>query len=302
MIELLVAAGLAMWAGATLLLSHCRWFARSPLDARLRPYSALGAGREPRAGLLSFESFREIIAPLSRTVGERLARVMGVTEDLALRLQRIHSPLDPTAFRVRQIGAAVAAVGVAVLLVIALEPLRGPLAGVPLLAGPLLAFLVMEQRVATASSRWQRRIYLELPVVAEQLAMLLSSGYSLGAAVHRVAVRGNGAVATDLRRVAARMRQGLSEVEALREWAAIAQVEAVDRLMPVLAMNREASDLGRLLADEARAIRKAVQRESIERMERKGQQVWIPVTVATLVPGMIFMLIPFLAAVELFAG
>src|SRR5690606_36162338 len=39
--RLLVAAGLAGWLGATLLLSGVRWFARPPLVERLRPY--LGA-------------------------------------------------------------------------------------------------------------------------------------------------------------------------------------------------------------------------------------------------------------------
>ena len=32
-------------------------------------------------------------------------------------------------------------------------------------------------------ARWQRRIFLELPVVSEQLGMLLGAGYSLGAAL-----------------------------------------------------------------------------------------------------------------------
>lgn len=99
-----------------------------------------------------------------------------------------------------------------------------------------------------------------------------------------------------------RIRHGLSEDEALREWAAVARVEALDRLVPVLALNREASDLGRLISDEARAIRRDVQRELVETMERRGQQVWIPVTVATLVPGVIFLSIPFIEALSLFSG
>jgi hypothetical protein len=78
-------------------------------------------------------------------------------------------------------------------------------------------------------------------------------------------------------------------------------VAAVDRLIPVLALNREASDLGRLLSEEARGIRRDVQRELVELVERRGQQVWIPVTVATLVPGVIFLAVPFITALRLFA-
>jgi Flp pilus assembly protein TadB len=132
--------------------------------------------------------------------------------------------------------------------------------------------------------------------------MLLSSGYSLGAALNRLAARGEGASAADLQRVVGRIRQGLTEVEAVREWAAVARVPALDRLVPVVALNREAADLGRLISEEARSIRKDVQRELVETMERRGQQVWIPVTVATLIPGVIFLAIPFVEALRLFSG
>ena len=84
---------------------------------------------------------------------------------------------------------------------------------------PLLAFLVVEQRLANESTRWQRRVFLELPILAEQLGMLLSAGYSLGAALNRLAVRGKGNCGRDLARVCGRIRQGLSEVDALREWS-----------------------------------------------------------------------------------
>jgi hypothetical protein len=102
--------------------------------------------------------------------------------------------------------------------------------------------------------------------------------------------------------VCGRVRQGLSEVEALTEWAAVARVPALDRMLPVLALNRQATDLGRLLSDEARSIRRDVQRELVETVERRGQQVWIPVTVATLLPGVIFLSIPFIEALRLFSG
>ncbi len=130
--------------------------------------------------------------------------------------------------------------------------------------------------------------------------MLLGSGYSLGSALNRLARRGHGACATDLHRVCGRIRQGLSDVDALREWAALADVEALSRLVTILAMNREGGDLAQLISEEARTIRQDAQRELIEIIERRGQQVWIPVTVATLVPGVLFMVVPFIEAMRLF--
>lgn len=298
--RLFVLSGLVLWVGVTLLLSQMRWFSRPAMVQRLRPYSPGGMAGPEHSGLLSVESFREVVGPVSRRVGERLARLFGVSEELAVRLERVHSPLDVTAFRVRQLGWSVAAVGMATLVSLAARP-SSAVTLLVLLGSPVLAFLVLEQQLAKASDQWRRRLFLELPVVSEQLAMLLSAGFSLGSALNRLATRGEGACAQDLRRVTTRIRHGLSEIEALREWASVARVEALDRLVPVLALNQEASDLGRLISEEARGIRRDVQRELVETMERRGQQVWIPVTVATLIPGVIFLSIPFIQALSLFS-
>ena len=48
--------------------------------------------------------------------------------------------------------------------------------------------------------------------------------------------------------------------------------------------------------------RRDLQRRTIETIERRAQQVWVPVTVATLVPGVILLAVPFLAALRLFAN
>jgi pilus assembly protein TadC len=297
----LLAMGLVLWGGVTLVLSELRWFARRPMVERLRPYAPGGMGQPARAGVFSVESFAQAIGPLAQAVGERLARFAGVSEQLSLRLTRIHSSLSVNDVRVRQLGASVAGFGAAALVTVVFGP-PAPVSLLLIFAGPALAFLVQEQRVAMASQRWQRRLFLELPVVAEQLALLLSAGYSLTSALDRLARRSTGVCGADLRRVCARLRQGLSEADALREWAAVANVAALDRLVAVLALNRETSDLGRLLAEEARAIRRDVHRELIEAAERRNQQVWIPVTVATLVPGVIFMGIPFVEALQRFGG
>jgi Flp pilus assembly protein TadB len=284
-----------------LLIAELRRFSRPSLTDRLRAYRPGGMAERRRGGLFSVESFREVIGPFSQAVASRVARLFGVSEELGVRLERVHSALDPAAFRVRQVGWSAAAFGVGALAASVLG-LPAVVSLVVLLGSPLLAFLVLEQRVASASSRWQRRIFLELPVLAEQLAMLLSSGYSLGSALNRLAQRGKGACGRDLERVRARMHQGLSEVAALREWAQLGQVDALDRLVSVVSLNADASDLGRLVSEEARSIRRDVQRDLVQIMERRGQQVWVPVTVATRVPGVIFLAIPFVEALRLFAG
>lgn len=298
--RLVLLVGVSLFAGSTLLLSELRWFRRRPLVDRLAPYVPGGSSARRRGAVMSAASFGHVVGPLAQALGERLARAFGVTEPLAVRLERVHAPMDVTAFRVRQLAWTVAGLVLAGVLAVGLG-LGGPLALVFLLGGAVLAFLLVEQRLATESARWQRRIFLELPVVAEQLGMLLGAGYSLGSALSRLAARGTGACGRDLVRVTGRIRQGLTEVEALREWAAVADVEALRRLVGVLALNRQAGDLGRLIGDEARAIRRDVHRELVETIERRAQQVWIPVTVAALVPGVIFLAVPFIEALRLFS-
>jgi tight adherence protein C len=302
MLRWLALSGLVLWVGATLALSEIRWFSRRPLASRLQPYSP-GAtrGASEGGGLLSVTSFRDVVAPLAQGTGARLATLLGVNEELAVRLQRVHAPLDVASFRVRQLGwAATGLAGGALLTAGTRPPLLVAL--LFLAGGPLLGFLLLEQQLAAASDRWKRRIFLELPVLSEQLGMLIGAGYSLGAALNRLAARGSGACVQDLALVCGRVRQGLSEVDALREWATIADVDALSRLVAVLALNREAGDLGRLIAEEARGIRREVQRELVEQIERRSQQVWIPVTVATLVPGAVLLAIPFIEALRLFSS
>ena len=290
---------LAVWLGTTLLLSQARWFARRPLADRLRPYVPGGERVQPRATMLSVESFRDVIGPVARALGARMAAAFGVDEDVSTRLERVHSPLDAASFRLRQLALTAGSLAVGALMATALQ-LPTAVALLVVIGLPLLTFLAVEQQLANESTRWQSRLFLELPIVAEQLGMLLSAGYSLGAALNRLAARGKGNCSRDLARVCGRIRQGLSEVEALHEWAALERVDALDRLVAILRLNREAGDLGRLISEEARSIRRDVHRRLIETVERRGQQVWIPVTVATLVPGVIFLAIPFIEAMRLF--
>ena len=74
----------------------------------------------------------------------------------------------------------------------------------------------------------------------------------------------------------------------------------VSRLVGVLTLNRETGDLGRLIAEEARTIRREAHRELLAQLERRAQQVWVPVTLATLLPGTLLLAVPFLQAMQVF--
>lgn len=291
-----VLTALAAGVGSTLLLSRVRWFRRVPLVERIRPFHT--STPDPDFTCITMSSFREVITPLARRWGDGLARLVGLRDDVGTRLARIRSPLDPTQFRIRQLGWSMLAFAGGAIAATALA--MPPIVGLAVIFGlPVLAALVAEQQLAHASADYQRRVFLELPVVAEQLGMLLGAGYSLGAALDRLARRGSGTVSTDLESVSNRIQQGLGIDDALDEWAELADVDELTRLVHILTLHQAASDLGPLISAEARSIRREAHRRLIVQMEQRSQLVWIPVTVAALLPGAIFLAVPFADALRL---
>ena len=74
------------------------------------------------------------------------------------------------------------------------------------------------------------------------------------------------------------------------------------KLAQVLALHHRTPDLAALIQREVDAIRDELHRDLLAQLDRRSQQVWIPVTVAALVPGAIFLLVPFFDALRLFGA
>jgi tight adherence protein C len=292
--RLAVAVALLVFFGVLLLLSTSRRVQPPRLVDRLAPFHPRVDRAQPRLSLT------DLVGPVAVGVGNRLAALFGVSEPLALKLQRVHDQGDPTQFRIRQFTVTVAVLLASTAAVVALgvAPL---VAAAAILGATMLTALVIEQRLVQRSATWQINVLTELPVVAEQLGMLVSAGWSLNGAMGRIAERSHGCCARDLHRIGQRMRHGISEADALHEWAEVSGLEQVDRLVSVLSMHRQTSDLGRLIADEARSIRNDGHRRLIELLERRSQQVWIPVTIAALVPGSIVIAVPFIQVISNFS-
>jgi tight adherence protein C len=298
MIRVLLGAGVLMWVGATLLLSQSARLGRPSLAERLGPFHPGGRVAGPPGGA---GSVYDVLLPVIGEAGDRLASLLGVSEGADVRLRRIHSSTGAASFRLRQLSLSALGFFAGALV--------AELAGAPVavalllvLGTPALAFLVIEHDLSRRSGSWQERTAEELPVVAEQMAMMLNAGLSLGSTLSRLAARSHGCAGRDLETVVNRIQQGLSESQALGEWAELVGIGSVRRLVGVLTLHSEATDLGRLVSAEARSARRDLQRRTVEQIERRAEQVWIPVTVATLVPGAILLAVPFLAALRLFSN
>ncbi len=283
------------WCGATLVLSSVPRLDRPRLAARLAPHL------RGRPDATHAPDLRNLLRSRALQLGDALARAGGIAEPTGRRLERAHLPIDATTFRTRQVGRSLlAGAGAAVLVTAAGVDAAPGLAAI--LGATLLALLLAEQQLATAGSAHLERVAYELPVVEEQLAMLLGAGWSLGASLSRLADRSSGATARDLARVVRRIRQGVDHRRALQEWADLQDLPGIHRLVRLLVLERHGGDLSRLVADEARAARLELHRRTIEDLERRAQLVWVPVTVATLLPGVLFLAVPFLEAMRLFTG
>jgi len=292
--------------GVALLLDSIPWFRRRPLAARLAPYgpytcdSAASTTAHQRSGHGGSSPAAVLLPLVDQAIG-RITAALGVRDELATRLERADVAMTTAEFRARQSLHAVSGLAAAAIIAVLTSP--GAAMSVLLCLGcPVLWVLLDEQALTRAITTRASVLQLELPVVAEQLGVLIDAGTSLPGALARIAHRGRGAAASDLRRVSLRIRQGSSEIDALTEWVERTDVVAVRRLVAVLALHRDATNLGRLISAEARAIRAETHRDLVERIERRGQLVWIPVTVATLVPGLIFLAVPFVSALSQVTG
>ena len=283
----------AGWTGTAVLLDLVPWFRTPPLHRRLAPYRADGPpARAPGQGAVHL---------LLDQAADRLAGAFGMSGSLAERLGRAGVTAPPSAVRSRRFAAVVVTSSISAAAVVASGP--GWLVGCGFVAGAAAGTLVADELwMATRARRRADQVRGELPVVAEQLGMLLSAGYSLPAALQRLAQRGNGAVADGLAQVVRRLRQGETERDALEEWARSTGVDGAERLVKVLTIHRQAGDLGQLISDEARSVRAEHHRALLESIARRGQLVWIPVTVATLVPGLVVLAVPFASAMSQITG
>ena len=237
----------------------------------------------------------------ARAIAARIAALLDADAELASRLSCAGLARSPSGFRTRQLGGAVGAFATcaAALSLAGTRPLLG-LGAALAAAGATCGAL--EHRLSAQGASRRAHITEELPIVAEHIGMLLASGMSLTGALRAAAQRGEGICAAELERVTARVSGGVSVEVAMAEWADAAGSPEVRRFVGVLTLHSDATDIAALVSDEARSARMEAHRRLLERIERRNEQVWIPVTVAALVPGAVLLAIPFSDALRGYAA
>jgi hypothetical protein len=142
-----------------------------------------------------------------------------------------------------------------------------------------------------SNRRRQRRtseVNLAVVSLLEQVHLKLVNGNSLNAAL----ANAEGVTNPDVAQLQNLLRSGLDLETAASFWLAEFDTESKRRLTDLFLAKTTTSETLALLSALISQLRKEQRFSLIAEIERRNQLVWIPVTIAVLVPGMIFIAIP----------
>lgn len=240
--------------------------------------------------------FREVFGPLLGSAAAAVERVLGGSESVRRRLERANLPMTVHEFRVEQVLWGVA--GFAVTAVPALlVAVQAPGRTVALLVLCVVAFasgvLLRENRLTAQVTARERRILEEFPTLAELLALAVAAGEGPVASLERVATRGRGEMAVELRIVLSDVRTGAPLSRALDALAARTGLPAVARFAEAMAVAVDrGTPLAAVLHAQAADAREAGRRALLETGARREVLMMVPVVFLVLPVTVLFAFWP----------
>lgn len=248
-----------------------------------------------RAYVLRIERFMHPVRPRF-DVGGLLATSR--VDRIGQRQRRAGLAVDPSAHFLGVItwcsgGLAVGAGVIA--LVAAMGGLHQPVATVPFLAVCVAsAWLLADRRLDSAARRRRERAVMELPTIAESLAIAVGAGAALPHAFELVAERSQGVLASELAAVVESVRRGGTIDRTLAAMTERLPVPAIGRFTDAL---RIALDRGTPIVDVLHAQASDARNESRRLlMERASKR-----EIAMLIP-VVFFVLPSVVVIALYPG
>lgn len=199
--------------------------------------------------------------------------------------------------------SAIAAVGATAALVVtemAGLSLDGLLIGVTIggLLPGVLTLLILEHGALRTRASLSNR----LPDLLERLSVSLNSGMSVSAALSLVSLDVASPWSPWLAQVVTSLSRGGSLGEELYLIARYLGDEVFARTAELLSSQTLSSELPQLLDAELDSCRRRQRLKLTEILEQRSQLVWIPVSIAILIPGSIILSIPLISSMKFFAG
>ena len=297
----------ALFTGlAAALLARALVPPRRSLASRLNQYSVLGRsslGRsidsvEPATGTLTGTTLQRLFGPPVEALARKLNRFIetGGDESLLLRLRQAHLLQDipeterVQQYRVRQLGAAAAGVGIGAAIGLLVFQQTGTALGLGLV-GFIVGATRWRGRVDTAIEERGEQSRIELYTVNQLLAMRTRAGGGVVQAVQMVADRGEGIVAADLRDAMRLHRGGLSVADSFHRMAEITPEPFAARTYRLLATAEDrGTDLGRALLALSSDVREA-RRDTLRRQATKRRAAMLIPIIGLMAPVMLLFII-----------
>ncbi len=301
----------AAWVGATigaafaggLLLAVTGWARsrRPALHDRVAPYVRdvlptlpVTTGRGPSA------------TAITRWAADQLGELLGGTESVRRRLDRLDGSLTVEGFRMRQLRWAGLGLAAGILVALAIWARRpaAPLALLALcIAAGAVGALACDQDLTSRVTRRERRMAEELPALTDLLAIAVAAGESPTAALRRVVGRARGDLADELSRVVGEIHSGSTVIDAFDALSARTGVASIARFAEGLAVAVErGTPIVEVLHAQTADVREAARRDLIESGGRREVLMMIPVVFLILPVTIVFAFYPGLVGLSLTSG
>ena len=249
--------GAAFGVGLLVVVRRLPFLRKPTADERISPYLRDLGGPEVFVGVVDssspFYAILRLFGPSLRAGARRLERLLGGAASIRRRLARAGLERTIEEFRIEQLLWGTVAFGAGLFAsAVALSLGKGNPFGMLVFCALLgvLGVLARDTYLTLQVRRRERRLLVELPTVAELLALSVAAGEGPAAALDRVARSCRGELADELKRVLGETRAGETLIRALDALADRTGLLALSRFADGLAV---ALERGTPLADVLRA-------------------------------------------------
>ncbi|WP_298208091.1 hypothetical protein [Ferrimicrobium sp.] len=181
--------------------------------------------------------------------------------------------------------------------------LVGPNVSVTLLAVPLWFLILGAQRLLlfAAAQQTERALRNDLPLLLSELQAALDRGHSLAAAVTVVAHSTETAWSAHLERASSSLTRGEPIAGVLNDLANIFADPDISRALTLLALSSQHQVAQQLVGQLLTKAKLDHHHRLIAIAGKREQLIWIPVALATLIPGVLLVIVPLIGSLKLLA-
>ncbi|MCL5974052.1 MAG: hypothetical protein M1557_06610 [Actinobacteria bacterium] len=238
-----------------------------------------------------------------RPVGERAEPQFTVFKSAVVRVRRelavtmVDQSWSHYVTTITANATVITAATMVILSTVATTPLLAPAAVVLWLAA------VVTQRLVLHAGARQMRALLrnDLPLLLSELQSSLERGNSLTSSLIMTATTTQTAWRSHLERGAASLTRGESVTTVLMDLAEMVTLPDVSRALELLALSHQHHVAQQLTAQLLSQSKLDHHHRLIATAGKREQLIWVPVAIATLIPGVILVIVPLIGSLRLLA-